>query len=116
MATYSVLPDTLDIEFIIGDEVSLLLDFDQDLTGYTFQAPIFEATLIRNGAVEEFQAITNFTQTIVSLADGKVNLSLTENQTNLLAANSVYRWYFRWLSPDIVTRTVISGSILPRNP
>lgn len=116
MATYAVLPDTLDIEFVGGDEVSILLDFDQNLTGYTFEAPIYLATSVRNGQVVEYELAMNFTQTPVDLAAGKLNLSLNETQTGLLVLGSVYRWYLRWVAPGIVTRTVLSGQVTPRSP
>lgn len=116
MATYTLLPDTLDIVFVGGDEVSILLDFDQDLTGYTFEAPVILATVIRNGQVVEYELATNFTQTPVDLAAGKLNLSLSETQTGNLVLGSVYRWYLRWVAPGIVTRTVLSGTVTPRSP
>jgi len=116
MAIYSVLPDTLDIEFVGGDEVNLLLDFDQNLTGYTFETPVILVTAVVNGQVTAYQLAATFTQTPVDLSTGQLNLSLNETQTGSLALGSAYRWYLRWVSPGIVTRTVLSGQVIPRSP
>lgn len=116
MAVYSVLPDTLDIEFVKGDELNLLLDFDQDLTGYTFETKIIRVLEVVGGNVTNSENVTDFDRTIVSLANGQINLSLTEVQTSNLLLGGNYRWYMRWVSPGIRTRTVLSGSISVRSP
>lgn len=116
MATYSVLPDTLDIEFVKGDELNVLLDFDQDLTGYTFETKIIKVLTVSGGNVTSSLEIVDFTQTIVSLANGQINLSLDESVTGALDLGGNYRWYMRWVAPGVKTRTVISGSVSVRSP
>lgn len=116
MATYSVLPDTLDIVFIQGDELSIELDFDRDLTGYTFEHKIVEVTAVSGGNVTAYADKLTFTRNELNLAEGRLNLSLQENQTSTLALGGSYRWWFRWYAPGAITRTVLSGTVSVRSP
>ena len=116
MATWTQIPDTLDFVFIQGDELKVLLDFDQNLTGYTFETRIIEVTGISGGNVTQFNNTVSFTQTPVNLATGHINLSLQETQTQALSLGGNYRWFMRWFSPDQVTRTVLSGTVTVRSP
>lgn len=117
MATYSVQPDTLDLFFVSGDELSVLLDFDQSLTGYQFETGIYEIAQITNGAVVATTAFSrNFTITPIDLSLGKLNLSLNETDTSAFNPAVTYRWYLRWVAPGVVTRTVVSGAINVRLP
>jgi hypothetical protein len=116
LSTYSVLPDTLNIVFVQGDELSVLLDFDQDLTGYTFETQIILVLNVSGGNVTEFEPVVSFTQTPVDLASGQINLSLTETQTSALQLGAPYRWFMRWVAPGLVTRTVLSGSVAVVSP
>jgi hypothetical protein len=47
----------------------------------------------------------------VNAAAGQVNLSLTEIQTAALNPATNYRWYLRGVSPAMVTRTYLSGTL-----
>lgn len=116
MATYSVLPDTLDIVFIQGDELSIELDFDQDLTGYTFEHKIVEVTAVSGGNITAWTEKVDFTRTDMNLAEGRMNLSLQEVQTQALSLGGAYRWWFRWTAPGTIRRTVLSGSITVKSP
>lgn len=116
MATYEVLPDTLDIAFVRGDELNILLDFDQNLTSYTFETKIIKVLTVSGGNVTSSLDIVDFTQTIVSLANGQINLSLDESVTQALELGGNYRWFMRWVAPGIKTRTVLSGAISVRSP
>ena len=112
MATYSVLPDTLDLRFISGDELSVMLDFSEDLTGYTFSTSIYKVTQVSNGAVVATATFSmNFTITTVDLATGTLNLSLNETDTATFDPAVTYRWFLRWVAPGVVTGTVVSGTI-----
>lgn len=112
MATYAVLPDTLDLQFVSGDELSVLLDFSDNLTGYTFSTGIYEITQVVNGAVVATTAFArNFTITPIDLATGTLNLSLNEADTAAFSPAVTYRWYLRWVAPGAITRTVVSGTI-----
>lgn len=116
MATYSVLPDTLDIVFIQGDELSIELDFDQDLTGYTFEHKIVQVTSVSGGSVTAWTDVYEFTRTDIDLSQGRMNLSLQETQTQALALGIAYRWWFRWKAPGDIRRTVLSGSLSVQSP
>lgn len=116
MAIFSVLPDTLDLEFVRGDELNLLLDFDQSLTGYSFETKIIQVLTVSNGNVTSSLDIVDFTQTVVSLANGQINLSLDETVTGALDLGGNYRWFMRWVAPGVKTRTVISGAVSVRSP
>lgn len=116
MSTYAVLPDTLNIVFVQGDELSVLLDFDQNLTDYTFETKVILVLAVAGGNVTEFEEVVSFTQTPVDLSAGQINLSLTETQTDALQLGAPYRWYMRWVAPGLVTRTVLSGSVAVVSP
>lgn len=116
MPTYSVLPDTLDFVFVQGDEFNVELDFDVDLTGYTFETKIIQVLAVSGGNVTSFSDATTFTQTPINLSTGRLNLSLTETQTSALTLGGNYRWFFRWVAPGVVTRTVLSGTVSVRSP
>lgn len=117
MADYVIVPSELNIQFIRGDEFGMLLDFDQNLTNYTFEAIVYEVGSVTNGVISGVVgSADDFTVTIVDIALGKINLSLTEEQTQGFALNKRYRWYLRWTAPGVVKRTVLSGAITVGDP
>jgi hypothetical protein len=116
LAVYSVLPDTLDLVFVQGDELSVFLDFDIDLSGYGFETRIIEVLGVENGNVTAFNNVMPFTKTVISLEEGQINLSLDESQTQSLSLVGNYRWFMRWTAPGLITRTVLSGSVSVRSP
>lgn len=121
MAEWIQLPDYLDIVFVQGDELKILLDFDQNLTGYTFETKVIKVLAVEGGNVTDFEPAesSTLTQTPVNLSLGTINLSLTELETGALQLGGNYRWFMRWLSPPSagsVTRTVLSGSVSVRSP
>lgn len=116
MAEWSQIPEELNLTFVQGDEVKILLDFDQNLTGYTLETKIIEVLEVSGGDVTDFQNGPAFVQEVVSLANGQINLSLQESVTSSLSLVGNYRWFMRWTSPGLVTRTVLSGSISVRSP
>lgn len=116
MAVYSVLPDTLDIEFVKGDELNVLLDFDQDITGYSFETRIIRVLAVSGGNITSYENVMLFTQTPINLAAGQINLSLDETATASLDLGGPYRWFMRWVATGNRTRTVLSGAISVRSP
>ena len=116
MASWIQTPDSLDFVFVQGDEIKVLLDFDQNLTGYTFETKIIEVLNVAGGNVTDYAVTVSFTQTVVNLSTGHINLSLQETQTAALSLGGNYRWFMRWFSPDQVTRTVLSGTVTVRSP
>lgn len=111
MATYAILPETLDLQFVRGDEFGMLLDFDLDLTGYTITTNIYEVGVIVAGVPTAGPSFGSFVLTPVDLPTGKINLSLQEATTLSLNTAKSYRWYLRWVAPGAVTRTILSGSL-----
>lgn len=116
MAAWVQIPETLDIVFVQGDELKILLDFEADLSGYTFETKIIQVLAFSGGNVTDFDEVVSFTQVPVNLATGHLNLSLQEAQTAALTLGGNYRWFMRWFSPDQVTRTVLSGAVTVRSP
>jgi hypothetical protein len=116
MADYAILPSTLNIQFVRGDEFGMLLDFDQSCVGYSFVTEVYEIASVSNGVVTRGATFTTFTITNVDLAAGKINLSLTESQTEAFNLAKNYRWYLRWIAPGVVIRTVLSGAISVGDP
>jgi hypothetical protein len=117
MAEYVIVPSELNIRFVRGDEFGMLLDFDQNLTNYAFDAVVYEVGSVTNGVISGVSgSADDFTITVIDLATGRLNLSLTESQTQGFALNRSYRWYLRWTAPGVVKRTVLSGAITVGDP
>jgi hypothetical protein len=117
MAEFVALPGTLNVQMTKGDEFSILVDLDIDVTNFTWAAIIYAvsttSTFANPGGVSSQGAtVAAFTVTFTNVmaAAGQVNLSLTEQQTDALVPGTSYRWYLRGVSPAMVTRTYLSGS------
>ena len=113
MADYALLPQNLNLQFIRGDEFWFTVDADISLAGYTFSSSIYKVTSVANGVITGTQEVAQFTITPIDLAAGRLTLSLQENQTAALSTTDRLRWYFRWVGPGVVTRTVLSGTLTP---
>jgi hypothetical protein len=99
MSTVTQTPGLLKIEIAPGDNFSLALDFSISLAGYTFEA---------------FAGSIPMTVTVVDLAEGKINLSLTAVQTEQLKAQvprGTTVWFLRWTDTGLAKRTVLRGTI-----
>lgn len=122
--SYEILPAELDLAFVKADEFGMVLSVDNtDLSGYTFDARIYSLASVASGgglgagvSSAAGSTVVQFTVTPVSLTAGQVNLSLSETQTNQLAANAPYRWWFKTITPGLVTRTILSGDVSVRTP
>lgn len=101
MEGYDQTPGNLPIAFVRGDSLSALLDFSIDLTGYTFAS-----TLV---SVVTGSDVVALTSSVVSAANGQVNVSLTAAQTAALARGT-YRWRFVWTQGNAV-RTALVGFV-----
>jgi hypothetical protein len=113
---FLALPGTLNISLTVGDEFGMLADLDIDTTSFTWTAIIYEtATTVSfvnpSGVSTQGTTAATFTVTVVNAAAGQVNLSLTEIQTAALNPATNYRWYLRGVSPAMVTRTYLSGTL-----
>ena len=121
MATFTQLPGTLDITMIQGDEIEVDLDFDRDLTAYTFSNSIYVEAVLSGGGGGGFvstvgSVATSFAISIVNLSTGRINIGLSEIQTAALSPSINYRWFLRWVAPGLVTRTVLSGTMTVSAP
>jgi len=121
VSTYSVLPATLDIVVLKGDEFGMDLDFNISLTSYTWTAEVFASTRTVNsnypgGLSTEGATAATFTVNVVDAANGQLNLALDETTTGGLDEATAYRWFLRGVAPGAVTRTYISGSFTVRAP
>ena len=86
MAEVTQIAGELDIKINKGDDLSILLDFDIDLTGYTFESKVVESD-----ATE-----TVITVTDTDLSAGQITLSMTDTLSDALAATkdrTPHRWY-----------------------
>lgn len=122
MPTFSQLPGDLTVTFVVGDEVTFTLDLDVDVTGYSFTAGVYVVSV--NGfvgggggainAVGE-TAITP-TITIANASAGVLTWGVSEAQSITLSPAIKYRHFVRWVTPSGVTRTVVSGDLIPKAP
>jgi hypothetical protein len=130
VVAFSQVPGDCTITAVVGDELNIALEFtDQatppspiDLTGYTIEAKVFapvydnpENSLGTGGLIVGPIAAT-FSVSAVDLEEGLISLGLTETQTGSLSTASQYRFFLRWVDPDGVTLTVLSGDFVARIP
>ena len=113
---FLALPGQLNISLSIGDEFGMLADLDIDTTGFTWTAIVYETAVTVSfvnpvGISTLGTTAATFAVTVVNAAAGQVNLSLTELQTVALNPATNYRWYLRGVSPALVTRTYLSGTL-----
>jgi len=101
MPSYDQTPGNLPISFVRGDTMSALVDFSIDLSGYSFTGSLVSAV---TGS-----EVIPLTVTVVSAADGQVNVSLTPQQTAALDRGT-YGWKFIW-SKGSEVRTALAGYV-----
>jgi hypothetical protein len=94
--TFEQLPARLDLHVGLGDDLSLLVDFDIVLTGYTFA-----------GAVVKGGAETALTINSTSLATGQITIVLTDAQITALGVGT-FVWYLTW-TVSSASRRVLAG-------
>ena len=114
--SFIALPGSLDISLTTGDEFGMLADLDIDTTSFTWTALVYATTTAvsfvnPSGVPTQGATAATFTVTVVNAAAGQVNLSLTEIQTATFSPATTYRWYLRGVSPALVTRTYLSGTL-----
>jgi hypothetical protein len=102
MADIEQLPGELNITTTADDDLSVLLDFDVVLTGYTFVAK-----------VEHYQTTTTITVTNTDLAAGKITISLTNTQLTAIGAG-IHKWYLNWTT-GTTDRRVLAGTFTIQN-
>lgn len=109
MADYTQTPGNLNILAVVGDDISISLDFDVVLTGYTF---VSEILVQQYGATKKVP----FTVTNNNLANGLITLSLTDTQTTAIGECNKCPWYLKWTSSGAATTTVLSGQFTLNRP
>lgn len=121
--SFTQLPADVRLQFVSGDEVGIALDFGgRDLTGYTITAPIYVTNVYASGGggvgfvTAVGQTAATFTIENTNRAAGQIRLGLSESQTGALSPAIAYRWYLRWVDPNSVTRTILSGDVVVSNP
>lgn len=97
MADITQLPGNLNIATTIYDDLSILLDFNIALTGYTFSSKI-----VKDGAE------TTITVTNTSLATGQITLSVANTVLAGVGAGN-HDWYLSWITNTAVDRRVLIG-------
>jgi hypothetical protein len=122
MPTFEQLPGDLTVTFVVGDEVNFTLSLGTSVTGYTFTAGVYVVSTNGffgggGGTVSDVGA-TAFTPTIAvaNASAGTLTWGASENQTALLSPAIKYRHFVRWVAPGGVTRTIVSGDLVPKAP
>ena len=98
MAELKQIAGVLDIEVEQSDDWSQLLDFDIDLSGYTFESKVDEL---------DSSDSTTITVTDTNLSEGQITLSLTDELVGALAIGR-HSWYLEWTVGELVRR-VLAG-------
>lgn len=115
MADVVQLPGVLNFRVVSGDEITVALNLNQDITGYTFTSQIYQANVVGYGGgggsslTSIGQTVTQPTLGIVSATAGTMLVGMSEYQTSLLTPGTTYRWYLRAVAPGEITRTLLAG-------
>ena len=99
MPTFSQTPGELNIESVVGTDFLCSLNFDTDISLYTFDAGII---------LKEYPSQIAFPITATKSGTNIVNLSLTQIESNEIGAISNKKWYLNW-TKDGIKQTIISG-------
>jgi hypothetical protein len=122
MPTFEQLPGDLTVTFVVGDEVNFTLGLGTSVTGYSFTAGVYVVSVNGffggGGGTVSAVGATAITPTItvVNAAAGTLTWGVSEAQTVTLSPAIKYRHYVRWVAPGGVTRTVVSGDLIPKAP
>lgn len=121
MATFEILPAELNCVMAVGNEFGMSLDFDSDLTGFTWTSEVFEitrtvSTAFPGGLDVRGATAATITVNIIDDAAGQLSLSMQEAVVSQLSETQTYRWELVGVAPGSVTRTYVSGSFAVRTP
>ena len=86
MADVTQIPGSLNIKMAQGDDLSILVDFDIDLTGYTFESKVVET--------DGTEVVITVTET--DLSAGQVTLEMTDTLSTALTltdTGTFHSWY-----------------------
>lgn len=99
MTLYQQLPGTLDLSLIRGDNFSMQLDFNVDLTDYQFLAQL-----------QQDNKTTIITVATVNAVDGIINISMTDTITAQLTTSPA-KWFLRWTDAAGISRRILAGRL-----
>jgi len=122
VTAFQKVPAELEVICVQGDELNLAFDASISLVGYTFTALVYEPVSSSGGgwSSADGQVVgstaATFSQNVVDLSAGQLNLGLTETQTQALSPATDYRWFLRWQDTAGVTTTAVSGTFTVRIP
>ena len=98
MGTLSRIPGELNLIFVIGDDLPISIDLDQDVTGATFNASVYVAgvgvfaTPPGEGyETEPGSGVFAPTVTVTNAAAGQMSIAITDAHTLMLSPNISYR-------------------------
>jgi hypothetical protein len=122
VGTLSRIPGELNLVFVVGDDLPIAIDLDQDVTGSTWESAVYVDGIgaFATPPGEEYETepgATVFapTVTVTNAAAGQLSISLTDAQTDLLSPSVAYRWYLRQ-TVGSATRTILAGFAEARRP
>lgn len=121
MATFDRLPGTLDLVFVIGDDLPITIDFPFDLTGSTLEAGVYvQGTSVfavpgEGAETTPGEIVIEPVVTVTDAAAGTLTVSMSDTDTATLDANVSYRWFLRRTASG-ETRTLLSGRCEARQP
>ena len=96
---FAQLPQIENLSFTSGDDLSIGIRLNQDITGNTFTANIIDSTGTQ----------TPFNITISNYLNGYLSISLSNIQTAGLFG--AYNWYMQMVTGSSVKRTIINGDV-----
>lgn len=97
MAIYNQLPGRLDIKVSTMDDLTINLNIDQSITGYTFAAFVADTT-------------TN-TFTVTALSSSSLRLTMASSQLDLYGTGD-QDWKLVWTTTGGDTRTILNGKLV----
>lgn len=122
MGTLYRIPGELNLVFVIGDDLPITVDLDQDVTSATFEAGVYVdgvgvfATSPGAGYITTPGAtVFNPYVTVTDAAAGTLEISIADAQTAMLSSSVTYRWFLR-MTTGAITRTILSGFAEARQP
>jgi hypothetical protein len=99
MAIFSQTPGELNIESVVGTDFLCSLNFDTNISAYSFDAGII---------LNEYPSQIVFPITTSKSGSNIVNLSLTQIQSSEIGVISNRKWFLNW-TKDGIKQTIISG-------
>lgn len=97
------LPGTLPIVMVDGNDFVFALNWNSDMTGYSFVANIYPIGVTTTAIP--------ITVTVVNVALGTYTITITKTSIASLPKNVAHKWRLDWTTPSpALTRTVLAGS------